>query len=383
MKKEYLLTPGPTPVPPQAREVMARSIIHHRTPAYRKVFQEVSGLLQTVFKTRNNILTFTSSGTGAMEASVVNLLSKGDKAVVVRGGKFGERFTEICRAYNVEAVNIDVEWGTAVNPELVSKALEADKEISAVFTTLCETSTGVVNDIKAIGKIVKQHKAVLVVDAISGLCADNLETDKWEVDVVVAASQKGLMTPPGLAFVSISPKAWKKAEKAGLPKYYFDFKKAEKGLQKFDSPFTPAISLMLALRQALELIKIEGVDKVLSRHQRLSRATRTAVKSLGLKLLAPESPANTVTAVRVPEEIDGSKLIKLIREKYGVTIAGGQAALKGKIIRIAHLGYINGFDLINGMMALEMALGELGYRFKLGSGLIAAEEILSEPERTG
>jgi aspartate aminotransferase-like enzyme len=378
MKKEYLFTPGPTPLPPQVRQAMARQIIHHRTPAYRKVFQEVSELLKVIFKTKNEVLTFTSSGTGAMEASVVNLLSPGDKAVVVRGGKFGERFWEICQAYNIDTVNIDVEWGKAVNPDLIAEILKSDREISAIFTTLCETSTGVVNDIKTIGKIVRGYKAVLVVDAISGLCADDLETDKWGVDIAIAASQKGLMIPPGLAFLSVSPKAWAKIEKAKLPKYYFSFKKAKKALQNFDSPFTPAISLMVALREALILIKAEGIDEVLARHKRLARGIRTAVKALELKLLAPASPANTVTAVKVPEGIDGLELVKLIRQDYGVTIAGGQGKLKGKIIRIAHLGYITESDLMLAISVLEMALAELGYRFKLGSGLTAAEEIFSE-----
>ncbi|MEA3560356.1 MAG: alanine--glyoxylate aminotransferase family protein [Candidatus Omnitrophota bacterium] len=379
MKKEYLLTPGPTPVPPQAREVMAREIIHHRTSGYRKIFQQVSELLKLVFKTKNDILTFTSSGTGAMEAAVVNLLSPGDKAIVVRGGKFGERFEEICRAYNITAINIDVEWGKAVNPDLIAGALDSDKQISAVFTTLCETSTGVVNDIQAIGSIARKYKAILVVDAISGLCADNLQTDEWGVDIAIAASQKGLMTPPGLAFISVSPKARERIEKSRLPRYYFDFKKAKKALEKFDSPFTPAISLMLALKEALELIKAEGIDNVLARHKRLSRAVKAAIKSLGLQMLAPDAPANTVTAVKVPEGIDGLQLVKIIREKYGVTIAGGQGKLKGKIIRIAHLGYMAEFDLIIGISALEMALAELGYKVKLGSGLAAAEEIFSTP----
>ena len=378
MRKEYLLTPGPTPVPPAALEAMARPIIHHRTSGYQKIFQEVTELLKYVFKTKNDVLTFTSSGTGAMEAAVVNIMSSGDKALVVRGGKFGERFAEICQAYGIETENIDVKWGEAVNPNLIAETLDRNEDISAVFTTLCETSTGVVNDIEAIAKIVKRRKAVLVVDAISGLAGDNLETDKWGVDVVVGASQKGLMIPPGLAFVSVSKKAWEKIEKSNFPIYYFDFSRTKKSLEKSNSPFTPAISLMLALRQVLDLIRQQGIDRLLTNNKRLARGVRAAVKSLGLELLAPGSPADTVTAVKVPEGVDGLALVKILREKHGITIAGGQASLKGKIFRIAHLGYITEFDLINGISGLEMVLGELGYRFKLGAGVVAAEEVFSE-----
>ena len=378
MKKEYLLTPGPTPVPPAALEAMARPIIHHRTSGYQKIFQEVTELLKYVFKTKNDVLTFTSSGTGAMEAAVVNIMSSGDKALVVRGGKFGERFAEICQAYGIETENIDVKWGEAVNPNLIAEALDRNGDISSVFTTLCETSTGVVNDVEAIARIVKRHKAVLVVDAISGLAGDNLETDKWGVDIVVGASQKGLMIPPGLAFVSVSKKAWEKIEKSTLPRYYFDFSRTKKSLEKFNSPFTPAISLMIALRQVLRLIKEQGIDRILANNKRLARGVRAAVKSLRLELLAPGSPADTVTAVKVPEGVDGLALVKILREKHGITIAGGQASLKGKIFRIAHLGYITEFDLITGISGLEMVLGELGYRFKLGAGVVAAEEVFSE-----
>ena len=378
MRKEYLLTPGPTPVPPAALEAMARPIIHHRTSGYQKIFQEVTELLKYVFKTKNDVLTFTSSGTGAMEAAVVNLMSSRDKALVVRGGKFGERFAEICQAYDIESENIDVKWGEAVNPNLIAETLDKDQGISAVFTTLCETSTGVVNDIEAIAKIVKRHKAVLVIDAISGLAGDNLETDKWGVDIVVGASQKGLMIPPGLAFVSVSKKAWEKIEKSTLPRYYFDFSRTKKSLEKFNSPFTPAISLMVALRQVLRLVREQGIDRILANNKRLARGVRAAVKSLGLELLAPGSPADTVTAVKVPEGVNGLALIKILREKHGITIAGGQASLKGKIFRIAHLGYITEFDLITGISGLEMVLGELGYRFKLGAGVVAAEEVFSE-----
>jgi len=378
MKREYLLTPGPTPVPEEAYLAMSRPIIHHRTSQYRKIFEEVTTSLKDVFKTKNDILTFTSSGTGAMEACVANLLSPGEKAIVVKGGKFGERWEEICQAYNIGTTCIDVKWGEPVNPNLIGEELaEAGGGIGAVFTTLCETSTGVVNDIESIGRIVKRYEAVFVVDAISGLGADNLETDNWAVDVVVAASQKGLMTPPGLAFVSVSPKAWERVERSKFPRYYFDFRKAREGLEKFDSPFTPAVTLMIGLGETLKLINGEGIDNVLARTRRIARGVREAVKALGLELFAPAAPANAVTAVKVPEGIDGQALVKLMKDKYGVTIAGGQAQLKGKIIRVAHMGHITDSDLLAGISALEKALDEFGYKVRTGAGVEAAKEIFT------
>lgn len=376
MQKKYLLAPGPTPVPPEVLAAMAQPIIHHRTPEYREIFAEVNEGLKYVFQTKNDVLTFAASGTGAMEAAVANLLSPGDKALVVEGGKFGERFREIGEAYGVEVVPIKVEWGKAVELVLMRQKLKEEREIKAVFTTLCETSTGVVNDIKAMGEIVSGEEAVLVVDAISGLGAMELQSDDWNVDVVVAGSQKGLMIPPGLAFASVSEKAWKLAKESKLPKYYFSFLKAKESLDKTDHPFTPAISLVIALREALRKIREEGLENVLYRHARLARATRAAVTALGLKLFATEAPSNAVTAVKVPEGIDGVALVKNMREKYGVTIAGGQSQLKGKIFRIAHLGYADTFDLSVAISALEMALSELGYKVELGAGVKAAEEVL-------
>ena len=376
MQKKYLLAPGPTPVPPEVLAAMARPIIHHRTPEYREIFAEVNEGLKYVFRTKKDVLTFAASGTGAMEASVANLLSPGDRVLVVEGGKFGERFREIGEAYGVEVVPIEVEWGKAVEPEVIRTKLKEEGDIKAVFTTLCETSTGVVNDVRAIGEIVKVEEAVLVVDAISGLGAVELRSDDWHVDVVVAGSQKGLMIPPGLAFVSVSEKAWKLARESKLPKYYFSFLKAKESLDKTDHPFTPAISLVIALREALRKMKEEELDNILCRHARLARATRAAVVALGLKLFAPEAPSNAVTAVKVPEGIDGVALVKNMRQKYGVTIAGGQSQLKGKIFRIAHLGYADTFDLTVAISALEMALSELGYKVELGMGMKAAEEVL-------
>jgi len=384
MLKNYLLTPGPTPIPPRVLETMARPIIHHRTPEFQKIIQEVEEDLKYVYQTKNEVLIFAASGTGAMEGAVINLLSPGDKALVVRGGKFGERFGEICLAYGIEFTAIDVEWGKAVGPEIIRNILEEDKRrtanherrIKAVYTTLCETSTGVATDIEAIGKILKNYEAGLVVDAISGLAAVPIKTDEWGVDVVISGSQKGLMIPPGLAFVSVSPKAWALVEKSTLPKYYFDFKAYRKALDKIDTPFTPAVNLIIALREALKIIKEEGLDVIFERHKKMAFAVRSAVKAMGLKLFSPDAYSGGVTAVRVPQGIDGAKLVKTMRDKYGVGIAGGQAELKGKIFRIATMGYIAVTDLIVCVSTLETALSEMGYKFQLGSGVRALEETL-------
>ena len=376
MRKNYLLTPGPTPLPPQVSEAMARPIIHHRTPQFQAVLKEATEGLKYVFQTKNDVFILASSGTGAMEAAVINLLSAGDTALIIQGGKFGERWTEICKSYGINTEIIDVEWGRAVSSEEISSKLHAPgSKIKAVFTTLCETSTGVVNDIEAIGKVIKDTEAVLAVDAISGLGAIDLKTDDWFCDVVVSGSQKGLMLPPGLGFISLSPKAWKLVEASKSPKYYFSLKAAKKALDKTDTPFTPAITLIIALNEALRIIKEDGLEKVFARHKKMADATRAAVKALGLELFAPTASSDVVTAVKVPSGIDGEKLVKTMRDPYGVTIAGGQAELKGKVFRIAHMGYIEEFDIIAGISCLEKVLKQMGYKFELGAGIKAAEEV--------
>jgi len=374
MRKNYLLTPGPTPLPPQVCEAMARPIIHHRTPQFQAVLKEAIEGLKYVYQTKGDVFILASSGTGVMEAGVVNLLSGGDTAITIQGGKFGERWTEICKSYGINLEIIDVEWGKAVQPREIEKRLKANPKIKAVFTTLCETSTGVVNDIAAIGKAVKDTNAVLVVDAISGLGAIDLQTDAWFCDVVVSGSQKGLMLPPGLGFISVSPKAWQLVEDSRCPKYYFDLKEAKKALDKTDTPFTPAITLIIALRESLKMIKQDGLENVFLRHKKMADATRAAMQALGLELFAPLAASDVVTAVKVPQGIDGEKMVKTMRDTYGVTIAGGQAELKGKVFRIAHMGFIEEFDIIAGISCLEKVLHQMGYKFELGGGVKAAEE---------
>lgn len=375
MKKTYLLTPGPTPLPPQVCEALAGPIIHHRTPQFQAVLKEVTEGLKYVFQTKNDVFMLTSSGTGGMEAAVANLLSPGDIAITIQGGKFGERWTDICKSYGANVEIIDVEWGSAVKPQEIERRLKANPKIKAVFATLCETSTGVTHDIKAIGRVVKDWDAVLVVDAISGLGAIPLLTDAWSVDVCVSASQKGLMLPPGLSFISVSPKAWNKINQSKSPKYYFDLKEAKNAWDKTDTPFTPAISLIMALNESLKMIRGQGLENIFARHKKMAEATRQAIKALGLSLFAPTAASDVVTAVKVPEGIDGEELVKTMRDTYGVTIAGGQAALKGKVFRIAHMGYIEEFDIIVGIACLEKVLFQMGYKVNLGQGLKAAQEV--------
>jgi len=375
MRKEYLLTPGPTPLPPQVSLAMARPIIHHRTPQFQEILKEASAGLKWVFQTANDVFIISSSGTGAMEAAVINSLSCGDTALVVQGGKFGERWTEICKAYGINTETIDVQWGKAVSPQEIEKRLKANPQIKAVFTTLCETSTGVDNDIQAIAAVVKASPAVLVVDAISGLGAVDLKTDAWGVDVVVAGSQKGLMLPPGLGFITASSKAWKLVEAAKSGRYYLDLRKAKKALDKNDTPFTSSITLIDALNEALKIMRNDGLEHIFKRHKTMADATRAAAKALGLELFAPTAPSDGVTAVKVPAGIDGEKLVKTMRDTYGVTIAGGQDELKGKVFRVAHMGYIAESDIITGLSCLEKVLTQMGYKFTLGAGIKAAEEV--------
>jgi len=378
MKKEYLLTPGPTPLPPQVSLAMAKPIIHHRTPQFQEILKEASLGLKWAFQTANDVFIISSSGTGAMEAAVINLLSCGDTALVVQGGKFGERWTEIAKAYGICPEIIDVEWGKAVDPAEISKRLKSHPQIKAVFTTLCETSTGVGNDIQAIAAVVKESSAVLVVDAISGLGVVDLKTDAWGVDVVVAGSQKGLMLPPGLGFICLSSKAWKLAEASKSSRYYLDLMKAKKALDKNDTPFTSSITLIIALNEALKMMQQDGLEKIFKRHRIMADATRAAMRALGLELFAPQAASDGVTAVKVPGGIDGEKLVKTMRDTYGVTIAGGQSELKGKVFRIAHMGFITEFDIITGLSCLEKVLVQMGYKFNLGVGVAAAEEVFAK-----
>lgn len=377
MEKKYLFSPGPTMLPPEVLLKMAEPIMHHREPEFEKMLAEIREGLKYLFQTKNEVLVFTSSGTGAMEGAISNILSKGDKALVVRGGKFGERWGEICKAYGIEFIPIDVEWGRAVDPKQIQKALASNSSVRGVYTQASETSTGARHPIYEIAEIVKKYEeTVLVVDAITGIGVFDLPMDAWGIDVLISGSQKALMLPPGLSFAALSDKAWKSVERSNLPKFYFDFKKELKSAQKNQNSFTPAISLFVGLKESLRLIRKEGLEAVFRRHEKLAEATRAAARALGLELYAPDSPSNAVTAVKVPEGIQGGKLKNLFFERFGITVAGGQDQAKGKIIRIAHLGYYERLDMVMVISALEMLLREMGHKFELGTGVKAAEEIL-------
>lgn len=378
-KKYYLLAPGPTPVPPKVLAAMSEPIIHHRAPGFVKVLAEVREGLKYLFQTKNEVLIFASTGTGAMEGAVTNTLCRGDKALVVRGGKFGERWAEICEAFGVVPVCLDVPWGRAVSPQAVEELLEQHPEVRAVLTQASETSTGVMHPIREIAEIVRKRKSTLmIVDAITGLGVFDLPMDAWGLDVVVSGSQKALMLPPGLAFAAVSDKAWAFVEKSDLPKFYFDFQEELKNLKENQSAYTSAVSLVVGLRESLAMIKEEGLTHVFERHARLAHATRTAAKALGLELYAAESPSNAVTAIKAPAGIDGQKVVKTLREKHNIQIAGGQGEAKGKIFRIAHLGFVDSYDVIIGISALELVLNDLGYPVELGCGVKAAAEILGK-----
>ena len=376
-RKEYLMTPGPTPLPSEVLLSQAEPIMHHRTPAYGEVFGRLMDGLKEIFLTSNDILVFASSGTGAMEAAVVNCFSPGDRVLVAHGGKFGERFRDLCRTYGLEVVEYAYDWGDTANPTVISTMLKEHGDIKGVLVTHSETSTGVVNDIEAIGKLVRETPAILIVDSISGAGALEMRTDQWGVDVLVAGSQKALMTPPGLAAVAVSPKAWDLVEKSALPKYYFSFTKARKGLgDKIpQTAFTPAVSLTAAMCRAVDLIKQEGLEEVWRRHEVLAMATRAAVRAMGLELFPRDlERAFAVTAVKVPEGLDGGDITRVMNRKHGVIIAGGQSGLKGKIIRIGHVGYYHYFDVLVAVGALELTLKELGHPVQMGAGLAAAQE---------
>lgn len=378
MIKKFLMTPGPTQIPSEVLLASAQPIIHHRTGAYSELFARVNENLKYVYQTENDVISFASSGTGAMESAVVNLCSPGDSVLIASCGKFGERWRDLSEVYGLDYDYREYEWGTPVVPSDIEQALKDKPGIKVVFVTHSETSTGVVNDMQAIGAIVGKSGAVLVSDSISGLGSAEIRTDEWQVDVVVAGSQKALMIPPGLAFVSVSDKAWSMVEKSTLPKYYFDWTKARKALaqSKPTTAFTPAVSLVVGLDAALAMIRAEGLEKLFQRHTVLGRATRAAVRGIGLELFSPDDDScSSVTSVRVPEGIDDNQLRTLTRDRYGVQLAGGQGHIKGKIFRIGHCGYYNYTDIIVAITALELSLKELGYQVELGSGVSKAQAV--------
>ncbi|MBI3000944.1 MAG: alanine--glyoxylate aminotransferase family protein [Deltaproteobacteria bacterium] len=377
MIKQYLLAPGPTPVPNEVERAMAATMIHHRTPQFSKIFSEAREWLKHLFATQNDVLILASSGTGAMEAAVSNLFSPGEKVLVVNGGKFGERWVKISQAYGLEAIQLKVEWGKAVRVDVVEKHLKVYPEIRGVLIQASETSTTVLHPVREIAELTR-NGPLLLVDGITAVGVLPVPMEEWGIDVLVTGSQKALMLPPGLGFIALGDRAWQRTESAKLPRFYFDLRLERKNQQKNSTAFTPAVSLIFGLHAALEMLETEGLERVYARHDRLARATRAAATALGLKLLAPENPSPAATGIVLPDGIDGENLLDVLRDQMGVTFAEGQDDLKGKIIRIAHVGYMGAFDVLVAVGALEMALKKFNHPVNLGQGVAAAQEILME-----
>jgi len=376
--KQYLMTAGPTPVPPAVTQAMAAPMLYHRAPAFDELYARVLGRLPAVFATANPVLAFTASGSGALESAVANLVGPGTRALALAAGKFGERWIGLCEAYGADLITHQPGWGARIDPAGVDRVLEREGHIDVVFGTLSETSTGIVHDIQAIAEVVRRHDALLVVDAVSGLGAARMLQDEWGVDVVVAGSQKALMTPPGLAFASVSERALEAARALPGGRYYFDWARTAKSQAQGASPFTPAVSLFLGLDVALGLIEQEGLENVWARHELLARAARAGVLGLGLELFGdPDERSSVVTALELPGDVDGGRVPGILR-RLGITANGGQDGLKGRILRIAHCGYFGAFDILTSLSGLELALDQLGHDVDHGAGVGAAQRVFAE-----
>lgn len=377
--KKYLMIPGPTPIPEAVMSAMADQMVNHRGPEFKEMLNFTVEEIKKIFQTKNDLLIMTVSGTGVMEAAIANTLSPGDKILILVIGSFGERFVKIATAYGLNVETLQFELGKAADPKLVEEKLAADKnkEIKAVLFQQNETSTGVINDVEALARVIKKHGALIIVDAVSGMAVADLKTDDWGLDVVAAGSQKAFMVPPGLGFISVSEKAWKAAETAKCPNFYLSFKQAKDFAAKGETPWTPAVSIIYGLRASLKIIKAEGLENMFQRHKMLRDAIRAGIKAIGLKLLADDAVASpAVTAIFPPDGVEADNFRKMVREKFGVVLAGGQGKLKGKIFRVGHLGYADKMDAIIALSAIEMVLKELGQPVQLGKGVAAAEEVL-------
>ncbi len=378
MNKYRLMSPGPTPIPPEVSAAGALPIIHHRTPEFGEVFARVNENLKQVFLTENDIFTYAASGTGAFEGAIQNLFTPGDKVLVVNSGNFGNRWVKMSRAFDLEVTELKYDWDVKADNDEISAKLAEDPEIKAAMCVLSETSTGTVNDIKGFARATEN--VISIVDAVSGLGACELRTDDWGVDVVVAGSQKALMIPPGLGFVSVSERAWSAHEESKMPRFYFDWTAAKKAYEK-DPPqtaWTPAVSLVIQLDLALRQILDEGVENVFERHVLLGRAAREGIKGMGLQLFGPDEDMNAaVTAAWVPEGVDGKQLVRLMFREHGIQVAGGQGDMAGKIWRIGHCGYFDSYDVIATIAAAELALESLDHPVELGRGVGAAQRVFS------
>lgn len=377
--KRYLFTPGPTPVPPEVLAALGEPVLHHRAPDFRVVFERVLARLRDVHRTTSDVLLFTCSGTGAFESAIVNLCSPGDRLLAVSAGAFGERWAAMARRYGCEVEQLRYDWGETPLAEDLARKLAEIEPVSLVLLVHSETSTGDVADVQSLARVVKEVGALAVVDAVSSLAAVPLEMDEWGIDVVVSASQKALMTPPGLGTVAVSPAAAAAAARATLPRYYLDWERTRQAQERVDSAFTPAVSLVVALDVALGLLLEEGIESVFARHLRLGRACRAGIKAMGLELFSPdEDRAAVVTAARMPEGIEASALTLALRDRHGITIAAGQGALKNRIFRIGHIGWFDEFDIATALSAVELVLTELGASVERGVAAPRALEVYAE-----
>lgn len=379
--KKILATAGPTPLPPRVSSVMSEPVMYHRDPAFVEVYQRVLERLPEVFQTGNDVLMFASTGSGAMESAVMNLVRPGQKVLACAAGKFGERWIQLLEAQCAELVRLEPGWGKRIDPADVDRLLGENPDCDIVFATLSETSTGIVHDVKAIAEVAESHGALTVVDAVSGLGAAELRQDAWGIDVVATGSQKALMAPPGIGLASVSERALARAADQPGGRYYFDWGRTANAQRKSPpaSPFTAPVTLVSALDVALDMIHEEGIDNVFARHALLARATRAGVAALGLELYGePDDRSNVVTAVDLPSDVDGGAVVRNLRDRFGITANGGQDELKGRILRIAHCGYFGAFDIVNSLSGLEMALAELGHDVRMGAGVGAAQEVFVE-----
>jgi aspartate aminotransferase-like enzyme len=379
LTKYQLMAPGPTPVPSEVLLAMARPIIHHRTPEYAALFQEIRAGLKRLVQTRQDVLTPACTGTGAMEAAVANTLSAGDRVVVVNAGAFAQRWLAIARAYGLQIVELEAPHGETVAAERIAEALRAQPDVKAVLVQHSESSTGVLHDVRAYAEVTGRTDAILIVDAVSSLGIADFQMDAWSIDVVVSASQKGLMLPPGLGILALSDKAWAAAKRSKLPKYYLDLTEEQKYAAKNEARFTPAVSIMVGLREVLRMIEAEGLANVFRRHDRLSRATRAGAEALGLTLFPKTTPSPALTAIAVPPAIDADRVVEGFASQHNITIDGGRGPTKGKIFRIGHMGYAAETDVIIALATLEQVLAELGQPVDFGAGVRAAQKVFAEP----
>jgi aspartate aminotransferase-like enzyme len=381
--KRYLMAPGPTPVPPEVLEAGARPVLHHRGPDFRELMLGCLGRLKEVCRTDNDVLVFTASGSGAFESAVVNLLSPGEQVVIVSGGEFGERWAALAAIYGADVQQLRYDWGETPRPDDLRSKL-AETGARTVFLVHSETSTGVVADIEALAKVAQEVDALTVVDAVSSLGAVPVETDAWGLDVVVAGSQKALMTPPGLSLATVSQKAWERASKSSTPRFYFDWAKLKKSLETGSTPFTPAVSIVVALDAALRLILEEGLENAFARHAALGRACREGVKAMGLELFSPdEDRSAVVTAILTPEGVNARELVLALRDRFGITVAGGHGELGERMFRIGHIGYYDVFDITTALGAVETLLVERGVELEHGAAVARALETYRASVRVG